>query len=114
MARSKYVVLLPMARHDGNRVSKAQLDDYLSGLFNLAGGYTVAGTVVGAYRMRSGKKQQDRCLEIWIVLEESRESELKHWLANVGADLGQEAMYFEKSGARVTFIRPRPRRATKS
>lgn len=109
MARAKYIVLLPLSRNDGTPVSKAQLDGYLAELFSLADGYTVAGTVTGAYRMRGGKKQTDRSLEIWIVVDESQQGELRYWLANIGAELGQEAMYLEKSRSKVSFVKPKYR-----
>lgn len=109
MARAKYIVLLPLVRNDGAPVSKVQLDGYLAELFALADGYTVAGTVTGAYRTRSGKKQIDRNLELWIVVDESQQGELRNWLANIGAELGQEAMYFEKSRSKVTYVKPKYR-----
>ena len=65
----------------------------------------VAGTVTGAYRMATGSKQIDQSLAIWLVVDPSREPLLKRWLARVGRALGQEAMYVERAGGTVDFIR---------
>lgn len=105
MARAKYVVLLPLTTNDGRRMSKRQLDRYLDELYVLADGYTVAGTVTGAYRMRSGSKQVDRSLEIWLVLDTSQERALKRWLGEVAKDLGQESMYLERTGGAISFVK---------
>jgi hypothetical protein len=106
MARAKYIALLPLSFNDGRAVSEARLARYLDRLYVLADGYTVAGTVTGAYRMKSGAKQVDRCLEIWVVLKRSQEPALKRWLAKIGKDLSQETMYLERTSGAVTFIKP--------
>ena len=101
----KYVFLLPLSSNDGRRVSGRVLDGYLAELFELASGFTVAGTVSGAYRMHSGLKQVDRSLEVWVVLERSRERRLKSWLSKIAAALGQESMYLERTGGVISFVR---------
>ena len=105
MAAARYIVLLPLCFNDGRPVPQSQFDRYLDELFILADGYTLAGTVTGAYRMRSGAKQVDRCMEVWLVMRRSRESALERWLVKVGRDLGQEAMYLERAGGSITFVR---------
>jgi hypothetical protein len=107
MALAKYVFLIPLTYNDGRRVPTSVLDHCLAALFDLAGGYTLAGTVSGAYRMHSGLKQVDQCSEIWVVLDRSQERHLKRWLADMASELGQESIYFERSSATISFIKPR-------
>ncbi len=82
--------------------------DFQERLLVLGGGYTVAGTVQGAYRMADGKTQIDQSLQIWIVLKEEYVSELETVVAQLGTTLGQETMYFERTGGSVDFIAPEP------
>ncbi len=105
MALAKYVLLLPLHYNDGRPVSAPLLDRYLNDLFLLARGYTVVGKVSGAYQMRSGQKQIDRCMQIWVVVDQARERRLKRWLSRVAAELGQESMYLERTGGVVSFIK---------
>ena len=65
MAKVKYILLLPLTYNDKSKVLKSVKDQILDELFVLAGGYHVAGTGRGAYRMKSGEKQVDYLLEIW-------------------------------------------------
>jgi len=104
MARAKYVILLPIRLNDGADVPARQLESYLDELYVLADGYTVAGVVEGAYRMQAGAKQVDPALEVWVVLDQARERTLRAWLRRVGRELGQEAMYLERTGGVVAFV----------
>ncbi len=56
----KYVLLLPLSYNDGRLVPLEVLDGMLDEIFVLAGGYSIAGTVRGAYRMNDGTKQRRR------------------------------------------------------
>jgi len=53
-------VLLLLNCNDGSEVPKEVRDKFLEGLFVLAGGFTIAGTGTGAYRMRGGSNQIDQ------------------------------------------------------
>ena len=105
-ALPKFLLLVPLNYNDGTEVPKKVLLDFQEKVFALAGGCTVAGTVEGAYRMADGKKQIDHLLQLWIVLKEEYVAELKQMVGELGARLGQEEMYFERTGSMVSFISP--------
>ena len=106
--RQKVIVLLPLTYNDRSAIEKGTLEQILHELFLAFGGYTIAGEVEGAYAMRSGEKQVDTCLEVWIAAEDDSESmnRLRRMVASFAAVLKQEAMYFEQTGSRVEFIGP--------
>ena len=72
----------------------------------LAGGYTVAGEVEGAWRLKDGTKQVDRSAQYWVVVDEGQIQELKALVATFTQLLGQEAMYLERVEGFVEFIQP--------
>jgi len=84
------------------------LVDFLERLFLIGGGYSIAGTVEGAYRMADGTKQVDHLLQVWIGLDEDRFPQLEQAVAELGAELGQESMYLERTGGTIHFIAPKP------
>jgi hypothetical protein len=104
MAKVKYILLLPLTYNDKSKVPKSVKGQIFDELFALAGGYHIAGVGKGAYRMKSGEKQVDYSLEIWLAIDESAEAALKTLVAKFGAMLGQEAMYLERTGGIVEFI----------
>lgn len=106
--REKVILLLPLTYNDGTEVPKSVLEQILDGLFREFGGYTVAGEVEGAYAMRSGAKQVDTCVEVWVAAESNEESieRLRRMIASFATLLRQETMYFERTGSRVEFIAP--------
>ncbi|HEX4130852.1 MAG TPA: hypothetical protein VHZ24_12485 [Pirellulales bacterium] len=106
MAKVKYVLLLPLTFNDKSKVPKELRDRIFDDLFRLAGGYHIAGTGKGAYRMKGGQKQVDDSLEVWVVIEEDAEAELREMVAGFGAELGQESMYLERTTSTVEFVRP--------
>jgi len=106
--REKVILLLPLTYNDGSAVAKEAMEQILQELFVEFGGYTVAGEVEGAYAMRSGAKQVDTCLEVWITVESDDDSlnRLRRMVAWFAAVLRQETMYFERTGSKVEFIAP--------
>ena len=111
---SKFVLLIPLSYNDGRDVPKEIIVDFQEKLFALSGGFTVAGTVEGAYRMADGKKQIDHSLQVWIGLKEEYAAELERAVAELGAMLGQESMYLERTGGTIHFISPQPPRGGSS
>jgi hypothetical protein len=103
---AKYITLIPLAYNDGSPVTEEVILEFKEQLFALADGWTVAGTVEGAYRMADGKQQIDRSLQFWISIRESRGDELRAVVAELGRRLGQESMYLELTGASVEFVPP--------
>jgi hypothetical protein len=103
------VVLVPVRLNDGADVPAVTLRQVEERLFARFDGYTLAGTVHGAYRMADGSRADDESREYWIALEPRRVPELRREVARVGALLEQESMYFETAGA-VEFVRSNARR----
>jgi hypothetical protein len=106
MALTKYLLLLPLTYNDKTRVPKVVLDGILEQLFDFAGGYTVAGAAKGAYRMKSGQKQIDSSVQVWIVIEQTDAPQLRNLVADICRRLNQEVMYLERAGGDVEFIPP--------
>ncbi|NQU22466.1 MAG: hypothetical protein HQ567_14410 [Candidatus Nealsonbacteria bacterium] len=104
----KFILLIPLNYNDGREVPKEVLANFREKLFALGGGFSIAGTVEGAYRMADGTKMIDHSLQIWIGLEEEHFAELERAVAELGAELGQESMYLERSGGTIHFIPPQP------
>ncbi len=104
----KFILLIPLKYNDGREVPKKVLRDFREKLFALGGGFSIAGTVEGAYRMADGTKQIDHSLQIWIGLEEENFPALERAVAELGAELGQESMYLERTGGTIYFIPPQP------
>jgi hypothetical protein len=102
----KYVALIPLHRNDGTPVEAELLLDFKERLFLLADGWTVTGTVEGAYRMADGTQQIDHSLQFWIWIPERRHEELRQVVAELGAKLGQESMYLEHAHGTLDFVEP--------
>ena len=109
--KEKVTLLLPLTYNDGSTVEKEKLKQIRNELYAFCGGYTVEGTVEGAYKMQSGKKQVDKLLKIFVVIERAEISNLKHLVQKFGSQLKQESMYFECSPSRVEFIRGSKKRS---
>lgn len=106
MEKVKYVLLLPLTYNDKSVVPKAVWEQVFEELYRLAGGYHIAGVGRGAYRMKSGAKQMDRSLEVWVVVDEQDEGVLRDLVAGFAAVLDQEAIYLERVNSSVEFIPP--------
>jgi hypothetical protein len=107
MAKVKYVLLLPLTYNDKSEVPKDVWRRIFDDLFRLANGYHIAGKGKGAYRMKSGQKQVDWSLEVWVAVEEEDEEALKEMVAEFAGLLGQEALYLERVNSSVEFVPPK-------
>ncbi len=105
----KFVLLVPLRYNDGREVPGDVILNLKEKLFSLADGFTDKGTVRGAYRMADGKKQIDQSAEYWIWLKEEYVAELRQVVAELGAKLGQESMYLERTVGTLDFVPPQPR-----
>jgi hypothetical protein len=56
--------------------------------------------------MEDGTRQEDESLQIWIGVREEQVSDLEKMVARFAKTLGQEAMYLERTGGAIDFIRP--------
>jgi hypothetical protein len=102
----KAVILIPLTYNDGSRVPQEVLDGIFEKLFVLNGGYTVAGTVRGAYRMKDGTKQSDVLEQVWVAYEEADKPSLRELVARFCSVLGQETMYLEFTDSVIELISP--------
>jgi len=102
----KYVVLLPLNFNNGKRVPKALLRECMEMLYGLANGYSIEGEIKGAYRMKSGGKQEDRLLKVWVLIRPDRGDELRELVRRFCVRLGQESMWLEKTMSVVEFVGP--------
>jgi hypothetical protein len=105
---SKFVLFVPLYYNDGRKVPKKVILDFEDRLFVLGSGFTDMGTVRGAYRMADGKKQIDHSVHYWIWLKEEYVPELRQAVAELGARLGQESMYLERTASTLDFVPPQP------
>jgi hypothetical protein len=102
----RYVLLVPLNYNDKSKVSRRVLNRIYDDLYRLAGGYRLGSLGQGAYRMKSGKKQVDVTQEVWIVVPERDEVQLRELVAEFAKLLGQESMYLERIDSTVEFISP--------
>ncbi len=102
----KFVVLVPIRFNDGSDVAQSIIVQFQNKLFDLGGGFTIAGTVEGTYRMADGSRQVDKSVSYWIGIPPSMVDELRTIVSELGAVLGQEAMYLEHSGSRIELVPP--------
>ncbi len=112
MASMKYVLLLPKNYNDGRNIPDSIIDAMCDEIMEIADGWTLAGTVVGAYRMKDGSKQKDLSTVIWIGIDESRIDTLKALVGIFARRLGQESLYLERTGGTIEFIQPTPEEDT--
>ena len=109
----KAILLIPLTYNDGSQVSDEILDSIFEALFVLSGGYTTAGTVRGAYRMRDGSKQTDVLEQVWIAYKDEDKPALRELVGRFCALLGQETMYLEFADSLIEFISPHEEASSK-
>ena len=102
----KFTTLVPVNFNDGTKVPQSQIDAILARFWVLFGGCTVEGPVVGHWVNDNGTHFQDDCLKVWVVADNSRLEDAETLVRQIGAQLHQEAMYFEvehhpESGVRI-------------
>ena len=100
----KYLLLVPLQYNNGQPVPESVILDFQENLFSLGGGFTIAGTVKGAYKMADGTRQMDDSLQLWIGIPDDLYPELEWLVGELGTALGQETMYLEKTGGTIHFI----------
>ena len=103
----KAIILIPLTYNDGSRVPQGVLDEIFESLFVLSGGYTAAGTVRGAYRMKDGAKQTDVLEEVWVAYDEADKPALREPVARFCSMLARETMYMEFTDSVIELVSPR-------
>lgn len=102
----KYIALVPLSLNDGTPVEAETILEFKEQLLLLADGWSVPGTVEGAYRMADGRTQIDHTLQFWIWIREGQYAELRRVVSELGAKLGQEKMYLERTFADLDLVDP--------
>ena len=113
MARSKLrkaVLLIPLAYNDGSSIPQELLEGIYDELFDRYRGWTIEGTVKGAYRRRSGEKRVEQLVRVSVALHQAELPELEKRVSGWAALLGQETMLLEVTDSQVRFVPPRRRR----
>jgi hypothetical protein len=105
--RKEVLLLLPLTFNDQTEIPRATLESIFDELYIAFHGWTVRGTVRGAYRMKSGAKQVEDLLEVSVVLDERQLPELERMVAAWCGLLGQEEMLMKITDSVVKFIPPR-------
>jgi hypothetical protein len=102
------IVFIPLAYNDGTNVPDHVFHSIHGQLFEAFQGWTLEGTVRGAYRMQSGQKRVEALQKISVIVVESRIPELEMMISEWAATLGQETMLLKITDFRVKFIAPNP------
>ena len=102
----KYVVLLPLHYNNGTRVPRSEIKAAIDALYALAGGHTLEGHGKGAYRMKSGKKQEDELLKVSVALAEGLDDELRTMVRGFCRRFDQECIWLEKSNSNIELVEP--------
>ncbi len=102
------VVLIPLTYNDGAQVPETVLGAIEDEIYRTFHGWTIEGTIKGAYRMRTGQKRVEELQKVSIILAASQVPALEAMVARWCARLGQEAMPLEISDSTVKFIPPSP------
>ena len=100
------IVLIPLTYNDGTRVSRETLQSIQEEIFVAFHGWTIEGTVKGAYLMQTGQKCVEDLLKVSVVLDESQIPELEMMVARWCAGLGQETMLMKIADFVIKFIPP--------
>jgi hypothetical protein len=98
------IVLIPIMFNDGTKVPRATPDAIYDEAYAAFNGWTLEGTVTGAYRMQSGSKAVERLRKLSIILPKSELSALEEMIRRWGKMLRQEAMLLKVSESEVKFI----------
>jgi hypothetical protein len=90
---------VPLNYNDGIPIPESTREGLLDGIYESFGGYTITGTETGAYRRSdTGQKQVEPMLNVVVVVEgRSGVDQLRRQVRQIGAELGQESMYFQIS-----------------
>jgi hypothetical protein len=105
------VVLIPLTDNDGTPFSAETIESIFDEIFDTFRGWTIEGTVKGAYQMRStGAKRVEELLKVSIVLAASQVAELETMVGRWCTRLGQEVMLLKIADLVIKFVPPQAER----
>lgn len=101
----KVITLVPTHRNDGSPVSESEWNGIIQRFWIKFGGVTVAGQTEGHWvDPESGTLYRDVCWQVFIIIEDNLLSEAEEFVAGLGRQLGQLAMYFEVQRPDIRFL----------
>jgi hypothetical protein len=101
-------VQIPLTYNDDSRIEQKCLDCILDEIYLAFDGYTVDGTVKGAYKMKStGQKRVEDSLKVSIVLRVQDRDKLESMASGWAFDFGQESIIVTYTDFEVVFVGPR-------
>jgi hypothetical protein len=90
----KATFYVPLLDNDGSSL-RSKIDDLEFVLFAHFVGWTKHGIATGAFKMSDGSRSDDTHLVFYVVLDESRLTELEEILVEFKRTTLQESIYFE-------------------
>ncbi len=100
-------VHIPLTYNDDTVVPQQVIDDIKDQIYLGFDGYTVEGTVNGAYKMRStGQKRVEDTLKISIALKAGGTKQLETMASEWASELGQESILVTYTDFVVVFVEP--------
>jgi hypothetical protein len=103
------IVLIPLTDNDGVPFSAEAIEAIFDEIFATFRGWTIEGTVKGAYQMRSsGQKRVEELLKVSIILSASQVADLETMVGRWCARLGQEVMLLKITDLAIKFVLPQP------
>jgi hypothetical protein len=101
------IILIPLTYNDGAEVPREILESICDEIFIAFHGWTIEGTVKGAYPMRAtGQKWVEDLLKVSVILDESQITAFEGMVARWCARLGQEVMLLKIADFIVKFVPP--------
>jgi hypothetical protein len=99
-------ILIPLTYNDGTQVPQATIEAILEQMYVAFLGWTIEGTVKGAYRMQTGSKQVDKLMKVSVVLDAAQVPELETMIGGWCGQLGQEKMLLKIADMVIKFVPP--------
>lgn len=94
--RLKITTLIPLRRNDGSKVSPAEVNEIVRGLWVMFHGVTREGKTRGDWiDPKDGRHYHDTCEKVVIETDRQRLVEITATIKAIGRRLGQKAMYME-------------------
>ena len=100
-------VQIPLTYNDDSQIDRRYLDEIFDEIYLAFGGYTIEGTVTGAYKMRStGQKRVEDTLKLSVVLRVQEKNKLEAMASGWAFDFGQESILVTYTDFEVVFVGP--------
>lgn len=99
-------ILIPLTFNDKSVIPEATIQGVLHEIMNTFHGWTIEGTVKGAYRMRTGETQIENLLKVSVILDKGQLAKFEGMIGEWCALLQQEVMLLKVADYVVKFIPP--------